>query len=311
MRTRKSIFCYGLFLLIAGAGFSVATTSCSSDDKDDKEVTLYLPFNLQKEYPRISLIEQVRHLDAMTLRTENNIVVDTTDMTWSLNGNTDFTIRVKALDQIQIDYVGDDNHVRCYESYLSYGMSFFSQDQKNYDLYKSYVNELGDTLCKYENWASSIATISNDEVYQGALLDTICSIDITCNEPIDEAHPADSSLADLFGIVYADLLYTVKHGYHSCQGPDALSNAYWNEKGYAQPFRYEPLTATHKATKAFMGIEFFLYSSLNYDDMIGKTFRVVIRKSDGSEVAAECLCKRLIYDAKNNAFIGQPNYGKR
>ena len=305
MRTRKSIFCYGLFLLIAGAGFSVATTSCSSDDKDDKGFS----FNpLTKYPPRISLIEDVRHLDAMTLRTENNIVVDTTDMTWSLNGNTDFTIRVKALDKTQIVYAGDDNLVQIC---LSCGMSFFSQDQKNYDLYKSYVNELGDTLCKYENWASSIATISNDEVYQGALLDTICSIDITCNEPIDEAHPADSSLADLFGIVYADLLYTVKHGYQSCQGPDALSNAYWNEKGYAQPFRYEPLTATHKATKAFMGIEFFLYSSLNYDDMIGKTFRVVIRKSDGSEVAAECLCKRLIYDAKNNAFIGQPNYGKR
>ncbi len=98
-------------------------------------------------------------------------------------------------------------------------------DRPEINLYHEKVQEIGDThFMKYDEMFSRYYAFSppSGEAING----TIKELSISCNQTIDEQHPAGSDISDLFDVFFEDLYWVVQNEYRTYEGADAYTRHY-------------------------------------------------------------------------------------
>ena len=146
------------------------------------------------------------------------------------------------------------------------------------DYYHELVEKIGDT--SYDP-NLIVATSPGEEMI--AVADTIQSVNITCDKQIDVAHPAGSSLNDMFSIYFEDPLAVIDNGYRTPVGenyytPEATFEI---DKKIPCVFFGAKLSSVDFSSKLHMGRDWWLILETAPENTGEYTFTVSITNKQG------------------------------
>ena len=151
--------------------------------------------------------------------------------------------------------------------------------------YWNKIKEMGDTLFdKYQRMFERNYGIDYGP-FDGLVVNgTITAIDITCNQDIDNRHPAGSSLSDIISIVYSDHYWVTLNGYVSYKGKDAYNVTDKNQ--FPNALRIQRLSEFNLTPHPYIGCHYQLYAD-NLQFSEDCVFTIYVNTAEGKQVQVE------------------------
>ncbi|MDR2955742.1 MAG: DUF5034 domain-containing protein [Prevotella sp.] len=155
--------------------------------------------------------------------------------------------------------------------YISYG----DNDEVEAKYYE-YISLLGDSTFTLNNVSSGMAP-------PAAIIDTLSSISIFCNEDFSEDFPAGSDISSLFYVFFENPYWVVTNGYKSYSGDHSYTSSSIKE-GFPYAIEGWELNSIDFTTKPFIGATWDCQLTQAPDVTGIYSFDVEVTKTDGKKI---------------------------